>query len=570
MKKVYRCLFFIILGLVILSIKTTVNAASLNITASKQKLNVGEKATITVSSDSTGSVNVSANGGTLEGDKVIWVEKNSQSGITITSNKAGKITVTATPTDGTLSYNYKDEAVKAKSVTVEFVDNTAKETENNNSAGNNANNTSDASNIETNNAKKEESNNEQKESQDSNNKEEKNNNKEDSLDNKPAVVTSKSSNANLSDLGIRPNDFRGFKPNITSYDVTVPNDVAKIEVYSKTQDDKAKVSVNGNRNLEVGKNVFEITVRAEDGTTKVYNINVTRQEADKKEESQTENNNDRSKEENQTASETTQTVSTNSTESSDLKKLEIVGYTISPTFSSNIYEYKLEVPQDVSSLEVKTEAGNTNVQIDVAGNKDLKEGENVVTVVCTNKETKKTSTYQIIVNKKIAENPHADAINEAMKKRNLIIKVGVGIIIVLVILCIIVFKKGNDEENEVVEKKPKRLKEKHYNENEEKSNEEFKQLLENKKNRNYTDEELEEIRKRRIAERENRERQVRQHINNNLNNEDVPKGLQKEKIQDFSMTNAEKVQRARDQEFDEKLERIRRERNNDRKGGKHF
>ena len=41
-----------------------------------------------------------------------------------------------------------------------------------------------------------------------------------------------SSNANLSNLGIRPNDFSGFKPGTTTYNVTVPEDVESVEVYA--------------------------------------------------------------------------------------------------------------------------------------------------------------------------------------------------------------------------------------------------------------------------------------------------------------------------------------------------
>ena len=42
----------------------------------------------------------------------------------------------------------------------------------------------------------------------------------------------KSSEAVLSNLGIKPNDFSGFKASKTSYDITVPKDVEKVNVYA--------------------------------------------------------------------------------------------------------------------------------------------------------------------------------------------------------------------------------------------------------------------------------------------------------------------------------------------------
>ena len=363
--------------------------------------------------------------------------------------------------------------------------------------------------------------------------------------------TKKSSNANLSDLGIKPNDFKGFKPSIESYDVTVPNNVEKIEVYAKTQDSNAKYSVEGNRNLKEGKNTFNIKVTAEDGTKKTYTINVTR------EETKTEDNSKTDKEaENERTNETTETVTT-STETPDLNKLVIVGYKISPEFSPSVYEYKLDVPLDVTSLDVKTEASNENVQVEVAGNTELKDGENVITVNCYNKETKKNTTYQIIVDKKSAnstENPHQEAINEAKKKRDLIIKIGIALIIILIILCVIVFKKGKEEniELEYKEKKKENIKkdEKVINPNEDKAN-----IPSRKKITTLTEEDEYDAKHGRV---------------NITSNEEIPKSLKNEKVAKIDSNEPKKTQQNREAEFDEKLNRIRREKRIEKKGGKHF
>ena len=169
----------------------------------------------------------------------------------------------------------------------------------------------------------------------------------------PATSTEnkKSSNANLSDLGITPNDFKGFKSATLNYSVTVPNDVESINVYAKVQDAKAQItSGTGNHKLDVGTNDIQVIVTAENGNTQTYTINVTREESEKTET-------------------TTQEVSNNS----DLKKLEIKGYKLTPSFSADVYEYKLDVNKDVNNLDIITEGLNDKVNIEIAGNTDLKE-----------------------------------------------------------------------------------------------------------------------------------------------------------------------------------------------------
>ena len=172
---------------------------------------------------------------------------------------------------------------------------------------------------------------------------------------KPSNETKKSSNANLIDLGINPNDFKGFKPGTYTYSVTVPNDVESVNVYAKTQDIKAQItSGTGNHNLDIGSNDINIIVTAEDGSTQTYTINITREE---KIEDEVEENTTGQTEQNEY----------------DLKKLEIKGYKLSPEFSGNIYEYKLDINSDITELEVITEGLNDKINIEVVGNTELKE-----------------------------------------------------------------------------------------------------------------------------------------------------------------------------------------------------
>ena len=99
-----------------------------------------------------------------------------------------------------------------------------------------------------------------------------------------------SSNANLKMLGIRPTeyDFSGFKSGTTTYKVTVPSDVEEVEVYGTAQDSNAKVSGLGTKKLEEGMNDLSIVVTAEDGTEKIYTIQVTRESIESSNEEATE------------------------------------------------------------------------------------------------------------------------------------------------------------------------------------------------------------------------------------------------------------------------------------------
>ena len=263
-----------------------------------------------------------------------------------------------------------------------------------------------------------------------------------------STETKKSSNANLKNLGINPNDFNGFKSGTTAYNVTVPNDVEQVKVYATAQDSKSKITGTGNKKLTVGKNKLDVVVTAEDGTTKTYTINVTREEAAVTTNETIDDN---------SSTETQENTQNNTTEdNTDLKNLTISGYTLTPSFSPNVYEYKLDVKGDISSLDIQTEGANHSVSTDIAGNENLKDGENIITINVYNEETKKNSTYQIIVNKMTASSEDLNVtLNNAIKKANKIRYIFFGTVIFIVVASIVFIivrhnmkKEDNEDENE--------------------------------------------------------------------------------------------------------------------------
>ena len=265
---------------------------------------------------------------------------------------------------------------------------------------------------------------------------------------------------------------------------------------------------------------------------------------------------------NEIANETTETneIVNTQTTNADITKLEIVGYTLAPSFDSNIYEYSLTVGKDVSNLDVKAEAASDNVKIEIAGNTELKDEENVITVICYNQETKNNTTYQIIVKKENDENPHAEAILEAKQKRSLIIKIGIVIIIVLIILCIIVFRKGKEEEEQEAEEEKKKVKE-------EKSMDITDERKQRRERAVANQEQKRERKTRNLDEKNSETRKERK----NINNDEIRESKSKErKLSEQSVTRGLKGQNNRDEEFDEKLERIKRKQKRQEKSGKHF
>ena len=88
-------------------------------------------------------------------------------------------------------------------------------------------------------------------------------------------------NATLKELKVKDQKL-DFDPNEKKYYLTVDNKIEKLEVTAKATNDKAKVTVENNSKLKVGKNTIKITVVSEDTTkTETYQIIVTRNEAEK-------------------------------------------------------------------------------------------------------------------------------------------------------------------------------------------------------------------------------------------------------------------------------------------------
>ena len=177
----------------------------------------------------------------------------------------------------------------------------------------------------------------------------------------------KSENANLKSLALEGTDLAPeFKASITSYTAIVGLDVEDIKVIAEPEDSEATVTVKGNKGLEEGENNITVTVEAEAGNTKTYTINVT-------------------KTLNEEAMNTR------------LKSLIVQGFNIYPSFQSNIYNYNLDISEELSKLDISVETENEKATFVIEGNEDLKQGDNLVKIIVTAEDGETTNEYKINV-----------------------------------------------------------------------------------------------------------------------------------------------------------------------------
>ena len=212
------------------------------------------------------------------------------------------------------------------------------------------------------------------------------------------------------------------------YKVTVPSDVEEVEVYGTAQDSKAKVSGLGTKKIDEGLNDLSIVVTAEDGTEKLYTIQLTRESAE---------NIEGSEDNTQTSGE-------------GLTSLKIGDIELSPTFSTSVYEYTAKYIGEENTLIIDAVPTNPNYVVEITGNNNLKEGENLVTILVTDKQGDNVATYQITVNKSLVDEEaiareQEEARKQEEQKKKIIIGVSAGVIVFIIIIALIIRHKNNKE-----------------------------------------------------------------------------------------------------------------------------
>lgn len=183
--------------------------------------------------------------------------------------------------------------------------------------------------------------------------------------------TPKSNNANIKSLTIKTNDDSDvvlspvFNPGVYDYEATVASNVKTVSITPILEDAKANavISNNANEELKAGEdNKIIITVTAEDGSKKAYNINIKREAL-------------------------TSDATLKSLEIEEAEKFE---------FDKEKFTYNVKIDKNIKSLTIIYELADENSTINIEGNSELKNGSIVKLIVTAQDGTKKVYTLNII------------------------------------------------------------------------------------------------------------------------------------------------------------------------------
>lgn len=192
----------------------------------------------------------------------------------------------------------------------------------------------------------------------------------------------KSDDATLKNVIISQGSINpAFNKDIMEYTIyDIADTINSIKFTPECNDGKCEISYEGGKSrthstgeyssitLNQGNNDIKITVRSESGkVTNVYTFKTIRGES--------------------------------SYNSSNLSKLSVGIYTMEPAFVPNNYEYKITVPNKISSTTglINFTAVDSNAKVLVDEVTDLKVGENVINVVVTNVLGNDAKTYKLII-----------------------------------------------------------------------------------------------------------------------------------------------------------------------------
>ena len=220
-------------------------------------------------------------------------------------------------------------------------------------------------------------------------------------------------NNDLESLSVK-NYALEFDPTVTNYTIIVENEVEKIDVEAKAVESSAKVTIEGNEELEVGSNDVVITVQGTDKTTKTYTINVIRKASESDVPDKKSN--------------------------VYLEKLEIKDYPIK--FDSKVDFYTVKLKEEVTALEIKAEPVDSQASVEVKGNQALKNGSKVEIIVSGIDGA--TKTYIISIQK-----------DTTGSIKWILVVLELIALLLMIILCIVLINKHNKKKkkNKVETKK---------------------------------------------------------------------------------------------------------------------
>lgn len=185
---------------------------------------------------------------------------------------------------------------------------------------------------------------------------------------KPKEKNVSDDNTNLSILrlnreGISPE----FNKDVKEYYFIVDESITNLEVTAIPKNADSTVTVTGNTDFKIGKNVISIKVQSKDNTKmSEYKIYVTR------------------------------TYNLDNA-NANLETLAIRQGTLSPEFDANVTNYKTEIANDVNRLELLAIPQKENAKVNILGNDEMKIGSNKIEIVVTAGDGITSKKYEIDV-----------------------------------------------------------------------------------------------------------------------------------------------------------------------------
>lgn len=174
----------------------------------------------------------------------------------------------------------------------------------------------------------------------------------------------------LRSLGVSNTNI-AYQKDKTTYDAVVSRSVESVLITATATDTRATIVGTGTKNLNIGLNSFDLKVTSSSGAEATYKINITRS----------------NEEINQI------------TESSKLKSLKVNNLAL-PLSTQTKYLYS--ITKDIESLTLDYATESTTAKVKVEGNKNLKQGLNLVKLIVTEINKDKTE-YLIVVYKHPAD-----------------------------------------------------------------------------------------------------------------------------------------------------------------------
>ena len=425
--KVNMLIILILTIILIYFINTNVNAASysFNFTGPSEATN-GQTVTLTITGTGlTGKVNISSSNATLSTNS-IWIEKNS---VNITAKITGfPAKITATPSELT-DNEYNIVNISSKTITIN-----QKQTSTGGSGSTGGTNQGGSSGGGTSSGGTSNSGGTSSGSGTSGGGSSSGTNKPSSggssATTKPQTGTSstqspdqtvvpnesniddgnvKSSNNYLSSISVNVGNLSPeFYRETFEYTVeNLPEDIKEIEVNATAEDERAHISGLGIISLEPGENRIQINVTAENENVREYTLIVNTKEEliesdlrlEELQISQIDKN-------------------------GEFKPLDI-------GFDRETFEYTVDVDNDIVDLDINPTVQKEGIIVETTGEKNLKDGENIVLIILTaqNNEDIKTS-YIIKVNRKSRLEASANVVklNEDWK----IVVIGVSLLILVI------------------------------------------------------------------------------------------------------------------------------------------